>query len=149
MILVSACLIGLRTRYKGDDNLVAAIRDLVERGEAIPVCPEQLGGLPTPRPPACFAGGDGEAVLDGSARVVTESGGDVTAQFVRGAEEALELARATGATRAILKDRSPSCGCRNVTLDGEIRPGVGVAAALLARNGISIESEEDWLDKSS
>ncbi len=149
MIIVSACLVGLRTRYKGDDNLVAAIRNLVERGEAIPVCPEQLGGLPTPRPPAYFAGGDGGAVLDGSARVVTESGGDVTAQFVRGAEEALELARAVGATRAILKDRSPSCGCRSVTLDGELCPGMGVAAALLARNGITIESEEDWLDKSS
>ena len=149
MILVSACLIGLRTRYKGDDSLVAAIRGLVERGEAIPVCPEQLGGLPTPRTPACFAGGDGAAVLAGSARVVTESGDDVTAQFVRGAEETLALARTAGATRAILKDRSPSCGCRNVTLDGELRPGMGVAAALLARNGISIESEEDWLDKSS
>ena len=149
MIIVSACLIGLRTRYKGDHNLVTAVRELVERGEAIPVCPEQLGGLPTPRPPAWFVGGDGEAVLAGTARVVTESGDDVTARYVRGAEEVLVLARAVGATRAILKDRSPSCGCRNVTLDGELRPGMGVAAALLARNGISIESEEDWLDKSS
>ena len=149
MIIVSACLIGLHTRYDGDDNLVIAIRELVERGEAIPVCPEQLGGLPTPRPPADFVGGDGEAVLAGNARVVSESGDDATAQFVRGAEEALDLARAVGATRAILKERSPSCGCRSVTIDGELRPGMGVAAALLARNGISIESEEDWLDKSS
>ncbi len=149
MIIVSACLVGLCTRYKGDDNLVTAVRELVERGEAIPVCPEQLGGLPTPRPPAYFAGGDGGAVLAGTARVVTESGDDVTAQFVRGAEETLKLARTAGATRAILKDRSPSCGCRSVTLEGELRPGMGVAAALLAGNGISIESEEDWLDKSS
>lgn len=149
MIIVSACLIGLRTRYEGDDRLIAAIRELVERGEAMPVCPEQLGGLPTPRPPACFAGGDGEAVLAGCARVIAESGDDVTAQFLRGAEETLALARTAGATRAILKARSPSCGCGKVTIDGELRPGMGVAAALLAGSGISIESEEDWLDKSS
>jgi uncharacterized protein YbbK (DUF523 family) len=73
----------------------------------------------------------------------------VTELFVRGAEQVLELARIAGATRAILKERSPSCGCRRVWIDGELRSGMGVAAALLAGNGVTIESEEDWLDKSS
>jgi len=149
MILVSACLVGLRTRYDGEAKLVESLRDLVARGEAIPVCPEQLGGLPTPRPPADLRDGGGEAVLEGSARLVSETGVDVTAQFMRGAEETLALARAAGVTRAILKERSPSCGRLRVTIDGALCPGMGVTAALLARNGITIESEEDWLDKSS
>lgn len=149
MIIVSACLVGLRTRYDGESKLIEELRELVARGEAIPVCPEQLGGLPTPRPPADFRDGDGEAALEGRARLLTDRGEDVTEQFLRGARETLELARAAGATRAILKARSPSCGGLQVTIDGTLRPGKGVAAALLARNGIRIESEEDWLDKSS
>ncbi len=149
MILVSACLIGLCTRYDGERKLVEGIRELVARGEAIPVCPEQLGGLPTPRPPADFVGGDGAAVLRGAGRLLNDRGEDVTAQFVRGAEETLALATAAGAARAIFKERSPSCGCREVFIDGELRPGMGVAAALLTSHGIAVESEEDWLDKSS
>ena len=147
MIIVSACLVGLKTRYDGDDNLIEAIRELVARGEAIPICPEQLGGLPTPRAAADFSGGDGEAVLDGTARIVDRNGKDVTDEFRRGAEESLFVARMTGATAAILKERSPACGCRRVWIDGELSNGKGVTAALLERHGIRIESEEDWLDK--
>ncbi len=148
MIIVSACLVGLKTRYDGDDNLVESVRELVARGEAIPICPEQLGGLPTPRTPADFSGGDGRAVLDGAARIVDRDGNDVTEAFIRGAEESLSIARMTGATVAILKERSPSCGLRRVWIDGELVDGRGVTTALLERHGIRIESEEDWLDKS-
>ncbi|MCK4510391.1 DUF523 domain-containing protein [bacterium] len=148
MIIVSACLVGLKTRYDGDDNLIEAIRELVARGEAIPICPEQLGGLPTPRTPADLSGGDGGAVLDGAASVVDRNGIDVTEAFRRGAEESLSVARMTGATLAILKERSPSCGLRRVWIDGELADGRGVTAALLERHGVRIESEEDWLDKS-
>jgi uncharacterized protein YbbK (DUF523 family) len=148
LIIVSACLVGLKTRYDGDDNLIEAIRELVARGEAIPICPEQLGGLPTPRTPADLSGGDGGAVLDGAASVVDRNGIDVTEAFRRGAEESLSVARMTGATLAILKERSPSCGLRRVWIDGELADGRGVTAALLERHGVRIESEEDWLDKS-
>ena len=148
MIIVSACLVGLKTRHDGDDNLIETIRELVARGEAIPICPEQLGGLPTPRTPADFSGGDGGAVLDGVACVVDRDGIDVTGAFRRGAEESLAVARMTGATVAILKERSPSCGLRRVWIDGELVDGTGVTAALLERHGVRIESEEDWLDKS-
>jgi len=106
----------------------------------VPVCPEQLGGLATPRPPAHLEGGDGDAVLDGRARVVTDAGVDVTDQYLRGAAEALRLARTCGAPRAILKERSPSCGCALVHCNGALRPGIGVTAALLRREGIDLES---------
>ncbi len=139
---------GLKTRHDGDDNLIEGIRELVERGEAVPICPEQLGGLSTPRTAADFSGGDGEAVLDGIARIVDRNGNDVTDAFRRGAAESLSVARMTGATVAILKERSPSCGCRRVWIDGELADGKGVTAALLERHGVRIESEEEWLDKS-
>jgi uncharacterized protein YbbK (DUF523 family) len=139
-VLVSACLLGVRCRYDASTNPAA---DLVARlggGRIVPVCPEQLGGLTTPRPPAHLEGGDGNAVLDGSARVVTDAGVDVTAQYLRGAREVARLARACGATRAILKERSPSCGCAMVHCDGALQSGVGVTAALLRREGVTLES---------
>jgi uncharacterized protein YbbK (DUF523 family) len=104
------------------------------------VCPEQLGGLATPRPAAHLEGGSGEDVLDGRARVVTAAGVDVTEQFVKGAEETVEIARLFGAGRAILKERSPSCGCFQVNRDGALQSGSGVTAALLRREGLIVES---------
>lgn len=109
-------------------------------------CPEVDGGLGTPRPAAEIVGGDGHDVLDGKARVVTEGGRDVTAEYVRGAELALAAARAAGATTAILKSRSPSCG-RGRIYDGSFTRtavvGDGVTAALLQRNGIEVLTDEE------
>ncbi len=147
MILVSACLVGCRCRYdqgsKPHDPVIALIRE----GKAVPVCPEQMGGLPTPRLPAEIVGGDGDDVLEGRARVVNAAGEDVTEQFLAGAREALRMAEAAGATVAILKERSPSCGSAAIydgTFRGAVRPGRGVTAALLRRHGIEVFSEESW-----
>lgn len=109
--------------------------------EVVSFCPEVAGGLATPRRPAELVGGDGHDVLDGTARVVEDTGRDVTAEFVDGARRALAAARHGGCTEALLMPRSPSCG-RGVVYDGsfagELVPGDGVTAALLERNGIAV-----------
>lgn len=111
-------------------------------GRAILVCPEEEGGLGTPRPRASLVGGDGHAVLRGEARVVTEDGRDVTAAFVRGAQRAASLARAHGARRAVLTARSPSCGCGTVWKDGALFAGDGVTAARLIEEGMEVQTRE-------
>lgn len=109
--------------------------------EVVSFCPEVAGGLATPRRPAELVGGDGHDVLDGAARVVEDTGRDVTAEFVDGARRALAAARHGGCTEALLMPRSPSCG-RGVVYDGsfagELVPGDGVTGALLERNGITV-----------
>jgi uncharacterized protein YbbK (DUF523 family) len=140
-VLVSACLLGLRCRYDASPLIEPeALRDLVASGRAIPFCPEQAGGLPTPREPASIESGrTGDDVLDGRARVVTASGRDVTAEFVAGARECLEVARLYGVKKAYLKSRSPSCGVGALRrLDGALEGGDGVTAALLRREGIEV-----------
>ena len=148
MKLVSACLAGFPCRYDGRNlNRNAFVEFLVQKGEAIPFCPEQMGGLPTPRQPAELRGGAGDEVLDGAARVVNRAGQDVTDAYLRGAREALCACRRFGVTSAILKARSPSCGCGAVydgTFSHTLRPGDGVTAALLRRNGIPVTTEEEF-----
>jgi uncharacterized protein YbbK (DUF523 family) len=139
-VLVSACMLGVHCRYDASTNPATELGERLAGCRVIPVCPEQLGGLSTPRPPAHFEGGDGEAVLDGRARVVTDAGVDVTEQYLRGARETLQLARRFGARRAILKERSPSCGCSRVHRDGAWQTGIGVTSALLKRAGVAAES---------
>lgn len=124
--LVSACLLGLRTRYDGQGKSHAGCLGLRATGFLIPVCPEQLGGLATPRPAAALVGGDGHAVLAGQARVVTRSGEDVSASFVAGAEMVLAIARLQPLAGVFLKGGSPSCGVQGL---------LGVTAALLQREG--------------
>ena len=104
----------------------------------IPVCPEQLGGLPTPRPPSNIVKGDGKAVLAGHARVINSLGHDVTGAFIKGAQETLRLARMTGSKKAILKDRSPSCGLATPYCETDKGHGLGVTAGLLLSAGIEI-----------
>jgi len=145
LIIVSACLAGLNCKYNGGSNTDCRIRNLVSEGKALPVCPEQLGGLPTPREPAEIAGGTGADVLDGKCRVLRKGGADVTSEFTKGAYETLELARIAGAKEAILKSRSPSCGCGEIydgTFTGKTVKGNGVTAELLIRNGINVGIEE-------
>ncbi len=136
MIIVSACLAGLRCRYDGGSKPCPAVMRLVAEGKAIPVCPEQLGGLPTPRVSAEMRGG----------KLINREGVDVSAEFARGAEEALTLAKLAGATTAILKARSPSCGSGQIydgTFTGTLVSGDGVLAALCKANGIEVKTEEE------
>ncbi|SFJ09881.1 DUF523 domain-containing protein [Thermoflavimicrobium dichotomicum] len=143
--VVSACFAGIHCRYDQKHSLVEAIQELVKKGEAIPICPEQLGGLSTPRNPAEIVGGNGEDVLDGKARVIDNQGNDVTEAFIRGAYEALKIAQTVGAKQAILKEKSPSCGTCYIydgTFQGKKQPGMGVTAALFRRHGIQVFSEE-------
>lgn len=133
--LISACLVGRSCRYDARPG------DTRSADGATPVCPEVAGGLTTPRPRAEIVGGDGYDVLDGRARVVTDTGVDVTAAYIAGASEVLATAEAIGANRAVLQDGSPSCGSSRIN-DGSFtktrRPGAGVAAAMLDRAGIQI-----------
>nr|WP_206699308.1 DUF523 domain-containing protein [Brevibacillus agri] len=144
--MISACLIGCECRYDQKSCLDKELEQLLRDGKVIPVCPEQLGGLPTPRPPAEIVGGDGNDVLDGRAKIIDQTGCDVTAEFVAGAYQALRLAQTVGATSAILKENSPSCGSSFVydgQFSGKKVPGAGVTAALFRRHGIEVKSERN------
>ena len=144
-LLVSACLLGLNTKYNGKNNLNLAVVRHLEAVVLVPVCPEQLGGLSTPRPAAEIRGGDGHGVLDGLAAVMTKEGEDRTAAFVRGAEETLRLAQTLGIKTALLKARSPSCGCKEIydgSFSGGKKAGDGVCTALLLRSGFQVFTEE-------
>lgn len=140
-VLVSACLVGVRSRY---DGRAATDRKLLTRlrGKAIvPVCPEQLGGLPTPRLPAQIVGGDGRDVLAGRARVVRCDGKDVTREFIRGAREAARLAKRLGVKTAYLKARSPSCGVGCIKSGRKQMKGDGVCAALLRQTDVKVVAQ--------
>lgn len=143
-VLVSACLLGQTCRFDGGHKRSALLEQALERGgvTAVPFCPEEAGGLGTPRPPAILRGGDGDAVLDGQARVVTEAGRDVTDAFVAGAEACVARAREAGCAAAYLKERSPSCGCARIHTERGVTAGRGVAAAALLRSGIPVISIE-------
>ena len=139
MILVSKCLLGVPCRMDGQSKLVPEILKLYEEGKAVPVCPEVLGGLPTPREPA-------EKLPDG--RVINRLGEDVTEQFQKGAEEALRTCLQTGCTSAILKSKSPSCGfglIHNGKFDGGLVDGNGIFADLLLAAGIPVMTEEGYI----
>ncbi|RLE17226.1 MAG: DUF523 domain-containing protein [Acidobacteria bacterium] len=140
-VLVSACLLGYRCRYNAE---ILEPRKIPEPVDAIvPICPEELGGLPTPRTPSFFEDMQtGREVLHGNGRVVSEAGEDRTAAFVNGAKKTLKIAKEAGAKRAYLKERSPSCGCHTVYVGEDRVPGIGVTAALLEENGIVIISVE-------
>jgi len=137
-VLVSSCLLGVSCRYDGGHSLAQEIASKVGQMHLIPICPEQLGGLPTPRPPSNIVNGDGEDVLQGRAWVRNDRGEDVTGAFLRGAHQALALARLMGAQKALLKGKSPSCGLRTPYCETATGDGIGVTAALLLRNGIEV-----------
>ena len=133
-VLVSMCLLGVNCRYDGGGKAIPELAELMELAELIPVCPESLGGLPIPRTPSERVG----------ERVQAKDGSDVTANFARGAGEALKLAKLFGANCALLKERSPSCGSGQIydgSFSGGLTPGDGVTAELLKANGIAIFGE--------
>lgn len=146
MLLVSSCLLGQNVKYSGGNNYCQLLAKYNDRGLLLSVCPECLGQLPVPRPPAEIKGGTGLDVLAGSARVYSKDGIDVTANFIRGAEAVLKLAQQTGVEYAILKARSPSCGAGKVyngSFDNTLIDGDGVTTALLQQHGITVYSELD------
>ncbi len=143
---MSACLLGINCKHDGQNNLNEKVTRLAAKEVLFPVCPEQLGGLGTPREPMRIIGGGGSEVLDGKARVMNDSGKDVTENLVRGAEEVLKFAKSLGVEEAILKARSPSCGCGKIhsgTFPDRLVEGDGVTTALLKRSGIRVITEDD------
>lgn len=144
-ILVSACLLGLATRYDGRSKLNPKVLAYLQANDLIPVpvCPEQLAGLPTPRPMTFFTDGDGADVLDAGGQVVREDLKTMNTAFIRGAEATLEIARITGAASVLFKDGSPSCGVHRICRNGARVAGRGVTTALLQRHGLQVRSEED------
>ncbi len=127
--LVSACLIGLCTRYDGQSKGNADRLRQLAAYHWSPICPEQLGGMPTPRSPCRLVDGDGYDVLDGTARVIDQQGIDRSTEFLRGAQMVLAIAQLQRVDCCILKSGSPSCG---------LAPVIGVTAALLRRHGIPV-----------
>lgn len=139
-ILISACLLGMSCRYNGEGQIIPGTDKLMEKHHLVPICPEIYGGLSTPREPSEIKNG----------RVISKSGNDLTEYFERGAEEILALTKLYHCKYAILKERSPSCGYKEIydgTFSGKIINGNGILAALLLKNGIVIidETETDKL----
>lgn len=144
MYLVSACLAGVDCRYDGKNSKSKLICELVKTGKAIAICPEQLAGLATPRT-GC------EIVIDknGNKEVISMDGKNLTEKFANGAEKTLAIAKIIGIKKAILKSKSPSCGCEFIydgTFSGRLIKGTGLTSELLIKNGIEVYSEND-LDK--
>lgn len=147
MIGISACLGGTACRYDGGSNEIAPLKHLVETGQAIMVCPEVLGGLPTPRNPSEIQGGDGFDVWQNKASVLDKKGVDVTEEFKQGAIKAFEALKGLEITALVLKERSPSCGSGLIydgSFSGTCIKGVGVATAYFIQQGLQVYSEENW-----
>lgn len=138
MILISACLAGKNCKYNGGNNARKEILEFMEKEECILVCPEQLGGLPTPRPCSEIQGG----------QVMNTEGIDVTKEYVLGAKKALEIAKEHHCTTAILKAKSPSCGCGHIydgTFSHTVIDGDGIFVRLAKENGITCINDEDCI----
>ena len=143
MILVSACLLGINCKYDGDNNKNENVKKYLEGKQFIIVCPEQLGGLTTPRVPSEIIKGSYTDVY----KVISKDGTDVTENFIKGAKESLKIAKMYNCKEAILKEGSPSCGSCKVydgTFSGTKINGMGITAALLKKEGLKILSEKDF-----
>jgi uncharacterized protein YbbK (DUF523 family) len=144
-ILVSACLLGLPTRYDGKAKRSQTVIDYLQSEKLlpIPVCPEQLAGMTTPREKTFFVSGDGHDVLADNGTVISAEGQSMNAVFCRGAKLVLQIARLSGCRQALFKERSPSCGVHEIYREDERVQGVGVTTALLTNAGLDVISEED------
>ncbi len=147
IIIVSACLLGMKYRYDGLSNMNFTLLELLHGKLIKPVCPEVDGGLPIPRPPAEIQNGDGFDVLEGKAKVKDNQGKDVTCFYINGARQILKGVKDVDEISfAVLKARSPACGSKNIytgEFNGDLKPGSGVGAAFLKKRGIKVFSEED------
>lgn len=144
-VLVSACLLGLPTRYDGKTKRSQTVIDYLKRENLvpIPICPEQLAGMKTPRDKTFFLSGDGHDVLTGKGKVTSSNGQPMNEIFCRGAKLALQISRLSNCRRALLKERSPSCGVHQIYRGNEKVKGAGVTTALLISKGIEVISEEE------
>lgn len=149
-ILLSACLAGVNRVYDGTNKFHPVFVGMSVEGKAVLFCPEVLGGMKIPHPPSEIQGGDGFDVLSGAARVVSREGKDVTLPFLKGAHAALACADRRRIRRAILKSKSPSCGCGWI-FDGafskKLIRGYGVTTVLLTQSGIAVISDVQYLRK--
>jgi len=148
MRVVSACLCGINCKYNGASNRCEEFVKEMRAGQVLPLCPEQLGGLTTPRHACEIVGGTGADVLYGQARVINKAGEDVTVAFVKGAQECLTIMQMAGIKEAVLQRRSPSCGVGKIydgTFSGHLIPGDGVTAALFRKQGIKVWNDEEYL----
>ncbi len=148
MKLISACLCGVNCKYNGGNNLNPYFSELLADGELLPVCPEQLGGLPTPRSACEIAGGTGKDVITASALVINRNGLDVTCALMKGAEETLSLAIHANVDGAIMKSGSPSCGNGAIydgTFTRKMIEGDGVTTAMLKQHGFQVWNEQEFL----
>lgn len=140
MIFVSACLAGINCKYSGGNNYNEKVFDLVKEGKAIPICPEQLGGLQTPRNPVEIK------IINGNKYVIDKEGNEYTDKFRKGAEEVISLAKKLNITKMILQPRSPSCGVSKIysgNFDRELVDGNGILAELCIKNNIEVVNSED------
>lgn len=148
MKIVSACLCGINCKYDGSNNLHHYFLDLLIKGEVIPLCPEQLGGLPTPRAACEINGGTGLDLIEGRAVAITRHGVDISGSLIKGAQETLRIAVEVNVDEVILQSRSPSCGT-GVIYDGtfshRLINGDGVTAAMLKQHGFWVQNEQDYL----
>lgn len=144
-ILVSACLLGLDTRYDGCCKKNNSVINFLSEQESIiiPVCPEQLAGFSTPRPATQFSSGDGGSILSGAGTVVNRENKICNEAFIKGAEQVLAVARMNHCNQAIFKERSPSCGVHQVYRNDLLVDGSGVTTALLKKQGILVFSENE------
>ena len=136
MKLCSACLLGIECAWNGKSKYNEKIAELAKTEILIPICPEQLGGLTTPRDPAEIKG----------EKIFTKKGQEVTEQFIKGAEETLRIAKLLNCKEAILKQKSPSCGCGIIhdgTFSKTLVDGDGITTKILKLNGIKVISEDD------
>ncbi len=143
LILVSACLAGINCRWDGTNQLDKKIKILVDQGKATPVCPEELGGLSTPRLPSEIRQGNGRDVLQRKTKVIDKEGKIITAQFIKGAEGVLAIAKRKGIKTVLFKNKSAACGCGLIydgTFSGKLKKGDGVTTALLKEKGIKVIS---------
>lgn len=147
MYLISSCLCGVNCKYNGGNNLNTKCLELVKEGKAILICPEQLGGLSTPRVPAEIIGSS-EGILkeDNKSKVITKDNKDVTCEFLKGAQETLKIANLYNIKKAILKEGSPSCGVKYVydgTFSSKKISAMGLTAMILEENGIEVIGDTD------
>ena len=140
MILVSACLLGLNCRFNGRSKATESLISSLKNTHTVPFCPEQLGGLPTPRYRAWITHGDGMDVLEGRARVINEVGADVTSQFIKGTAETEKLVTLFNIKKAYLKSKSPSCGVGKIYRNKKLVTGNGVCATMLIQKNIKLIS---------
>jgi Uncharacterized conserved protein len=145
-LLVSACLAGINCTFRGKNNLNEKIKELVDTGQSIALCPEILAFLGVPRERIEIIDGDGNDLLDGKAKAISSNGKDVTKDLIAGAHRVLDAVKRYGIKEAILKSKSPACGIGKIydgTFSDRLKDGDGVLAALLKRNGIKVITEKE------